>query len=75
MDEIMLEIKHDEESGWVVATWEAPDGSGGITAQGRDLRDLQQQRVIEAVAAYFDEGAAPRNIRLEFVSDPVFVQA
>jgi predicted RNase H-like HicB family nuclease len=74
MDEITLQIQHDEESGWLVASWDAPDGSGGITTQGRDLRDLQQQ-VTEAVAAHFDEGMAPRRIRLHFVSDPVLVQA
>ena len=57
-----------------MASWDAPDGSGGLTTQGRDLRDLQQQ-VTEAVAAHFDEGTAPRRIRLHFVSDPVLVQA
>jgi hypothetical protein len=61
MDEITLQIQHDEESGWLVASWDAPDGSGGITTQGQDLRDLQHQ-VTEAVAAYFDEGEAPRRI-------------
>jgi len=58
MDEITLQIQHDEDSGWLVASWDSPDGSGGITTQGQDLRDLQHQ-VTEAVAAYFDEGAAP----------------
>jgi hypothetical protein len=61
MDEITLQIQHDEESGWLVASWDAPDGSGGITTQGQDLRDLQHQ-VTEAVAAYFDDGEAPRRI-------------
>ena len=61
MDEITLQIQHDQESGWLVASWDPPDGSGGITTQGQDLRDLQHQ-VTEAVAAYFDEGEAPRRI-------------
>ena len=61
MDEITLQVQHDEESGWLVASWDSPDGSGGITTQGQDLRDLQHQ-VTEAVAAYFDEGEAPRRI-------------
>ena len=74
MEEITLQIHHDEESGWLVASWDAPDGSGGITTQGRDLRDLQQQ-VTEAVAAYFDDGAGPSRIRFHFVSDPILVQA
>ena len=74
VDEITLQIQRDDESGWLVASWDAPDGAGGITTQGQDLSDLQRQ-VTEAVAAYFDEGVAPRRIRLHFVSDPVLVQA
>lgn len=73
MEEITLQIQHDEESGWLVASWDSTNGSGGITTQGQDLRDLQHQ-VTEAVAAYFDEGAAPRRMRLHFVSDPILVQ-
>jgi hypothetical protein len=42
-----------------VAWWDDPNG-GGITTQGRDLRDLQQQ-IAEAVATHFDESAANRN--------------
>jgi predicted RNase H-like HicB family nuclease len=74
MDEITLQVVPDEESGWLVASWEAPGETGGITTQGEDLRDLQQQ-VTEAVAAYFDDGKAPHRIRLHFVSDPVLVQS
>jgi len=61
MDEITLQVQRDEESGWLVA--DAPDGSGGITTQGQDLRDLQEQ-VTEAVAAHFDDGEGRRRIRL-----------
>ena len=74
LDEITLQVVNDEDSGWLVASWDAPDGSGGITTQGRDLQDLQQQ-VSEAVATHFDEGQAPRRIRLHFVNDPVLIQA
>ena len=74
MDEITLQVQRDEESGWLVASWDAPDGSGGITTQGQDLRDLQLQ-VTETLAAHFDEGLAPHRIRLHFVSDPIAVQA
>jgi predicted RNase H-like HicB family nuclease len=73
MDEITLRVERDEDSGWLVASWDDPDG-GGITTQGQDLRDLQQQ-VTEAVAAHFDEGAGPSRIRLHFVSDPILVKA
>ena len=74
MDEITLRVERDEESGWLVASWDAPNGAGGITTQGQDLRDLQQQ-VTEAVAAHFDEGTVPSRIRLHFVSDPILVRA
>jgi predicted RNase H-like HicB family nuclease len=62
MDEITVQIRNDEDSGWLIACWDSPDGSGGIATQGQDLRDLQQQ-VTEAVSAYFDEGQAPHGIR------------
>ena len=47
---------------------------GGITTQGQDLRDLQQQ-ITESVAVHFEDGTAPRRIRIHFVSDPILVQA
>jgi predicted RNase H-like HicB family nuclease len=74
MREITLQVQRDEESGWLVASWDAPDGTGGITTQGRDLRDLQEQ-ITEAVAVHFDAGSAPSRIRIHFVSDPILVQA
>lgn len=74
MEEITLQVLRDEDSGWLVASWDAPGQAGGITTQGEDLRDLQQQ-VTEAVAAYFEDGEAPQRIRLHFVSDPILVQA
>jgi hypothetical protein len=59
MEEITLQVQRDEQSGLLVASWDDPDGSGGITTQGEDLRDLQQQ-ITEAVSVHFDEGEAPR---------------
>jgi len=72
MDEITLRVSRDEESGWLIACWDAPDDSGGITTQGEDLRDLQVQ-IVDAVATHFGEGDAPRRIRLHFTSDPILV--
>jgi hypothetical protein len=74
MEEITLQVKRDELSGWLVAWWDDPGGAGGITTQGRDLRDLQEQ-ITDAVAVHFEQGAATRRIRLHFVSDPILVQA
>jgi hypothetical protein len=42
MVEIALQVQPDEESGWLVAWWDDPDGACGIATQGRDLCDLQQ---------------------------------
>lgn len=73
VSEITLNVERDGESGWLVASWDAPGGGGGITTQGEDMSDLQQQ-VNEAVSAYFEEGAAPARIRFYFVSDPILVR-
>jgi len=74
VDEITFQIVRDEESGWLVASWDAPGETGGITTQGEDLRDLQHQ-VSEAVSVHFDEGKLPTRIRLHFVNDPILVHA
>jgi hypothetical protein len=66
MEEIAFQVQRDDESGFLVASWDAPYGSGGITTQGEDLRDLQQQ-VMEAVSVHFDREETPRRIRLHFV--------
>jgi hypothetical protein len=70
MKEIVLKVEHDEDSGWLVASWDASSGSGGITTQGRDLGELQAN-VREAVRCHFGKSKAPRTIRLHFVNDPV----
>lgn len=74
MQDITLNIERCEESGWRVASWDAPDGSGGIATQGRDLSELQEQ-VRDAVQCHFEGGQAPRRIRLHFVNDPVLPAA
>lgn len=69
MDEIVFQIEASD--GVMVASWDAPEG-GGITTQGKDLRDLQEQ-VTEAVRCHFDEEEIPHRIRLHFVADPVLI--
>ena len=56
----------------LVASWDAPDAKGGITTQGKDLRELQVQ-VTDAVRCHFEPGDTPRKIRLHFVADPVLI--
>lgn len=69
MEEIIFQVESDD--GVLVASWDAP-GGGGITTQGKDLRDLQEQ-LTEAVHCHFDKGEIPHRIRLHFAADPVLV--
>jgi predicted RNase H-like HicB family nuclease len=50
--EITFEVERDEQSGWLTASWDAPRRQGGITTQGKDLRELEQN-VREAVRCHF----------------------
>jgi len=49
MNEILFQVETSD--GMFVASWDAPEG-GGITTQGKDLRDLQEQ-VADAVRCHF----------------------
>jgi hypothetical protein len=40
VDEIVFQVETCEESGFLVASWDSPAGRGGITTQGKDLREL-----------------------------------
>ena len=71
VDEILFEVRRDDEASVFVASWDDPAG-GGITTQGVDLKELQEN-LQEAVAVHFDEGTGPRRIRVHFVTDPVLV--
>jgi hypothetical protein len=73
MSEITFQVQRDEDSGLLVASWDAPEG-GGITTEGKDLRELQEQ-VTDAVACHFEGEATPQRIRLHFVSDPILIPA
>jgi hypothetical protein len=55
VEEITFQVQRDESSGCLVAWWDDPSGSGGISTQGADLRDLRQQ-IIDAVAVHFESG-------------------
>jgi hypothetical protein len=64
MEEITLQVQRDEQSGLLIAWWDDPSGLGGITTQGKDLRDLPK-RITDAIPVHFDEGEAPRRIRVQ----------
>ena len=67
MSEITFNVSPCEETGALVASWDAPEG-GGITTQGGSVEELQAN-VREAVACHFEEGEAPARIRLHFAGD------
>ena len=69
MDEIVFQVEPCEDSGVLIASWDAPEG-GGITTQGKDLRDLQDQ-IADAVRCHFEPAFVPKRIRYHFVADPV----
>lgn len=68
--EIVFTVERDEESAWLTASWDAPDKTGGITTQGKDLAELERN-VREAVECHFTGGKLPHRIRLRFVNDAV----
>jgi predicted RNase H-like HicB family nuclease len=70
MKEITFNIERCEESNAFVASWDDPDGHGGITTQGHDLQELEAM-IKDAVRCHFDPGAVPDSIRLHFKTDPV----
>jgi hypothetical protein len=72
VDEIVFQVEPREESGVLVASWDAPAGLGGITPQGADLRELKEQ-VAEAARCHFEPASLPRKIRFHFIVDPVLV--
>ncbi|PYM12300.1 MAG: 2-oxoisovalerate dehydrogenase [Verrucomicrobia bacterium] len=74
MKEITFNVERDGESGGFTASWDAPRGQGGISTQGKDLRELEQN-VREAVSCHFGGKKTPGRIRLHFVDDPVLVAA
>lgn len=69
MEEIIFQVETSD--GAFVALWDAP--GGGITTEGKDLRELQEQ-VTDAVRCHFDAGETPRRIRLHFVADPILIE-
>ena len=66
VDETVFQVEMCEDSGFLVASWEAPTGHGGITTQGRDLRELQEQ-VADAVGCHFERESVPRKIRFQAI--------
>lgn len=66
MGSITLQVNRDEASGWYVASWDAPNGNGGITTQGQDIAALQTN-VFEAVRCHFDEPGLGNTVDFKLV--------
>ncbi len=73
-EEITFVVEKDEDSNFLVASWNDPSGDGGIITQGADLKALQEM-VGEAVRCHFEEADRPAQLRLHFVTDPVLATA
>ena len=70
MSELTFNVERCEETGVLVASWDDPNGKGGIATQGKDLNELQEM-VRDAVRCHFGGTNSPSNIRLHFLNDPV----
>ena len=57
MNEITFNASPCEETGVLVAAWDAP-GGGGITTQGASADELRAN-IREALACHFEEGETP----------------
>ena len=51
--EITFNVERDDQDGWLTASRDAPRGQGGITTQGKDLRELEQN-VRECARCHFE---------------------
>jgi hypothetical protein len=74
VDEIVITISRCGETGTLVALWDDPRGFGGLTTQAENLSHLENN-IREAIAAHFEPGELPRQVRLHFVDDPVLAAA
>ena len=70
MGEITLTVSTCTETGWLVACWDAPGNSGGITTQGKDLAELEAN-ANDAVVVHFEGKESPRAVRLHIGEHPV----
>ncbi len=61
-------VSTDSESGWLVASWNAP-GGGGITTQAETPEKLFDE-IRDAVLCYFDDDELPGAVKVHFREDP-----
>jgi predicted RNase H-like HicB family nuclease len=71
---MLMTISRCTETGTLVASWDDPQGLGGLTTQAEKLSDLETN-IREAIAVHFEPNELPRQVRLHFVDDPVLAAA
>jgi hypothetical protein len=69
MSDTSIEFSVVQEGGILVASWDAPLGTGGITTQAATLAELVGA-IRESALCHFDEGEVPAKATLKFVGNP-----
>jgi hypothetical protein len=70
MVEVTFEASRDEESDWLIAQGDAPDGSGSITTQGGALLNSPFEMVPRLTAKVLDDFFRESNLLLLRFSTP-----
>jgi hypothetical protein len=66
-----ITFRVEEDAGFLIAVWDAPASTGGITTQARNMVELLPA-IREAIECHFDEGDRPTKFVLHFINDPAF---
>jgi len=74
VEQITIRVATCAETGALVASWDDPEGSGGLTTQAETLSELESH-IREAISVHFEPDEIPRQIQLHFVDDPVLAAA
>jgi predicted RNase H-like HicB family nuclease len=74
VEQITISVVTCAETGALVASWDDPQGSGGLTTQAETLSELESN-IREAISVHFEPDEIPKRIRLHFVDDPVLAAA
>jgi hypothetical protein len=67
MEEITFTVEREESC--FVASWDDPSGKGGITTEGKDLRELQDM-ILDATGGYFRAAGRPAPARVRIRVTP-----
>jgi predicted RNase H-like HicB family nuclease len=74
VDRITIKVATCAETGALVASWDDPQGSGGLTTAAETLAELENN-IREAISVHFEPDDIPKQVRLHFVDDPVLAAA